>query len=398
MPRGKKFPACGYTNMYVCEKCIEDLCLQEVVRQNAISERCDYCDAVSETAIACELDDVMQRIRFAVDQEYGSPDEETAYDSEEGEYISPVYTGRELFDDIGFGLENRKLYDDIVGQFWDEAFCRIGVLTGSPHERQMDAWSGFKDIVKHGRRYTFLSMSDGDCDHGILEHPPSRMMQNIAKTLQHFDLIKKLGPEARFWRVRAHDEARILTIPIEIAAPTSEQAIYPNRMSPAGISMFYGSDFLETAWLETVEAPRLDGKVVTAGQFAAACPLNILDLCSLPTQKSFFRDWVQHTREALKFLHEFRDDLSQPVIKDGKQHIDYVPTQVFTEFVRYEFRTEVGERIHGIRYPSSKDGKPCYVIFADQDGCLDDVDYREQPQLLRYVDSSVRRLKSFDDI
>ncbi len=32
---------------YVCEECIEDEALQEVVRKNVVSEECDYCKRVS---------------------------------------------------------------------------------------------------------------------------------------------------------------------------------------------------------------------------------------------------------------------------------------------------------------------------------------------------------------
>src|SRR4051794_10791203 len=130
--------------MYVCEKCVEDPCLREVVRSNVISEECDYCGKRVAKPFACELSDVIERIRFAIYEEYASPDEETGYDPEDGEYVGTVYDNRELFDQIGFSLKNDKLYEDIVGVFWDEQFCEKGMWPGSPHERQMDAWEGFK--------------------------------------------------------------------------------------------------------------------------------------------------------------------------------------------------------------------------------------------------------------
>ena len=50
--------------IYVCEECIEDTALQEVVRANAISERCDYCEREDKSPIACEVSDVIERIRY----------------------------------------------------------------------------------------------------------------------------------------------------------------------------------------------------------------------------------------------------------------------------------------------------------------------------------------------
>ncbi len=108
--------------------------------------------------IACELDDITERIRFAIEQEYGSPDEETLYDPEEGDYAGNVMENFEVFEDIGFDVENDQLREDIVSCFSDERFCRKGMWAGSLSERQMEAWDGFKQIIKHHRRYTFWSI------------------------------------------------------------------------------------------------------------------------------------------------------------------------------------------------------------------------------------------------
>jgi hypothetical protein len=127
--------------------------------------------------------------------------------------------------------------------------------------------------------------------------------------------------------------------------------------------MFYGCADQETAYAETVDEERLDGKTVAGARFAALESLNMLDLKSIPTIGSFFavdRD----TRHAIRFLREFATDLARPIERDGRQNIDYVPTQVFTEYVRYELRTPDGSPFHGIRYQSSKNGEPCLVVFA----------------------------------
>ena len=376
------------SRIYVCGNCVEDSELQDVVCANAISEGCDYCGRVDNSPIACELCDVVERINFAIYQEYGPPHEETVYDKEEGDYFGNVLEITDVFEDIGFHLANEQLQDDIVGSFWSERFCRKGMLSGSSSERQMDAWNGFKEIVKHRRRYTFWSMPEGDCDHGIIEHPPAEMMKNIALTMSEFDLAKEISVGKKFWRVRIHDKSKSLDLPTELSAPTSEQAKFANRMSPAGVSMFYGSDRKETAILETVDSNAGKDKCITGGAFKNLRSLIILDLHDLPELRSFFMNWRESVRDSLAFLKAFQADISGPIAKDGLHHIAYVPTQVFTEFIRYELKPSIGEAFDGIRFKSSKDGRGCYVLFFDQTDCLPDIEFRRRDQQLEFVEAS----------
>ncbi len=376
---------------YVCEDCIVDSELRKVVRENLISEECDYCKKEADVPIACELDHVIERVRFAIEQEYGPPDEETLYDPEEGDYHGNVLYNTELFWEFDFPIENEKLQDDIIGCFWDERFCKKGMLSGSQSERQMDGWHGFKKVVKNQRRYTFWTMDDGD--DGIYEHPPSLMVRNVARTISEFDLVKQLDIGAAFWRVRVHEKAKSYTKAKELAAPNCDQAIYSNRMSPAGVSMFYGSDEFDTAIRETVDPDEVKGKFLTGCAFKNVQPLIILDLLELPSY-NFFSDWREHERESVAFLEAFQRDISAPVKKDGKQHIEYVPTQVFTEYVRYELKTSDGGHFDGIRFRSSKDGKGCYVLFCDQADCLpdSDVEFRQREQHLEFDKTTLKRL------
>ena len=94
--------------------------------------------------------------------------------------------------------------------------------------------------------------------------------------------------------------------------------------------------------------------------------------------------------EAVRFLQAFTADISQRIKRDGSQHTDYVPTQVFTEFIRYEMRTPAGEQFHGIKYPSSENGNGCYVLFIQQEDCLATRKARTRPQVLSIVRGSRR--------
>jgi len=81
-----------------------------------------------------------------------------------------------------------------------------------------------------------------------------------------------------------------------------------------------------------------------------------------------------HMRSTLIFMQSFVSDLSKPISRDGTEQIDYVPTQVFTEYVRHLYRCTDGEHPMGIIYPSARrNGGKSVVLFIENEGCCDEV-------------------------
>jgi hypothetical protein len=50
-----------------------------------------------------------------------------------------------------------------------------------------------------------------------------------------------------------------------------------------------------------------------------------LDLADLPEVPSVFRPDRHDLIHPLKFLHAFAQDIVQPISRDGREHIEYVP-------------------------------------------------------------------------
>jgi hypothetical protein len=67
------------------------------------------------------------------------------------------------------------------------------------------------------------------------------------------------------------------------------------------------------------------------------------------------------------FMSRFLRDFSSPIERDDRIHIDYVPTQVITEYLR---DTKLnGRQVDGIKYRSARSkGGICYVLFVDEYG------------------------------
>lgn len=373
------------TDNFVCEECIEDEALRRVVSKRAESERCSYCGK----SPAAYLPEVLDAIRSAIASEYGRLEDNLDNDGQVPEHFDI----EQLFSEEGFHLSNDTLMQDIVGSFGDQVFARNKeqvFLASLP----FDAWTGFKHLVMHERRYTFGSVgSELSKELDRLLWSPRNLLSNIGDVINDWSLLVEVDQSLEMWRAQLHKTGDTLKVPDRFTSPPIKFARYANRMSPAGISMFYGSDQFETAAREIVDAGEVhDGESVSAIRFRPKQPFLILDLTKLPERHSFFDEYDADGRIGVRFLSSFARDVSRPIKKDGREHIEYVPTQVFTEYVRHEVKTDLDLPIKGIKYNSSRDGNGCYVIFADDLECLPPSSTLKSPnhQILESVPDSIR--------
>jgi hypothetical protein len=146
-------------------------------------------------------------------------------------------------------------------------------------------------------------------------------------------------------------------------------------MSPAGIPMFYGAFDTATAIAETFDPAKSHNVHITVGRFTTAREFAVLDLTRIPAIPGLFDSYHREGRCAIKFLHDMVDDLSAPVVKDGREHIEYVPTQIISEYMRHCYRHPTYGVVRGILYESvKKRGKTCCVLFFESDQCCDSSD------------------------
>ena len=68
-------------------------------------------------------------------------------------------------------------------------------------------------------------------------------------------------------------------------------------------------------------------------------------------------------------MHLFVPEFAQPVEKDGREHVEYVPSQIVTEYVRYRLPERIGKPIRGILYPSARKsrGIGCVLFVVHED-------------------------------
>jgi len=162
-------------------------------------------------------------------------------------------------------------------------------------------------------------------------------------------------------------------------------------MSAAGISVFYRAYEMATARIEaSASAPQ--GWALTGATWQCSRPLQVLDLSELPAVLSIFGA-SREARGALLFLAEFVRSITAPVVHDGREHIDYVPTQILTEYFRKRVKGDGGSAIDGVVYPSARRRRGrSIVIFPSQDDLDPERLWGEDP-ILELDQTSVKRLR-----
>lgn len=353
----------------ICVECVTDPALRNWIEANLTSTQCTFCGAESEYAIAASFDDFVGVVRAGIAFDWNHPDSEgIMYISADGGYQAPVSDSWEVFADYDIS-EDSDVIEALIESIGNDGWVEREFYRGDDSQRLVWGWDSFKHVTKHQTRYLFLNPTADDLD----DIPASQMLdaiaEVIAKDLGAFELIKAIGQDTDLFRIRVGDEA--YNTAAAIGPPPAEYANQSNRMSPAGIPMFYGAFNIETARVETLDLAAHVNQTLSIGVFRPMRDLKVLDLANLPDIPSVFDPDAHPLVHPLRFLHAFADDLVQPIARDGREHIEYVPTQIVTEFFRRGFCDSDDHPLDGLIYKSSRNGEPACVLFCDNAQCAE---------------------------
>jgi len=357
---------------YICADCIGDDDIKEFINVNATYDRCDYCGK-SEPETSVHFDEFMGFVLQGISSEYEDPNNE-GVPWEKG-WMGDVYDTYDLvYEEIGLEADEPVL-DDIISSLSDRQWCQRGFFQLKPKDVLKYGWNEFVRLVKHKARYVFYRADDSESStRGYEEIPPGQFLDALCSAIDNAGLHKTIKKGAYIYRVRIHAESEYPSSSKELGPPPYEYALYSNRMSPSGIPMFYGAFDVTTAVKETYTATGRN-KTATVGQFELLRDLNFIDISNLPAVPGLFSPDSRDKRHSLMFLRGFAHDISQPVLKDGREHIDYVPTQIVSEHIRHIYKTPDNAAIDGIIYKSSKEGaNDACVIFIENEDCCNSGD------------------------
>lgn len=359
----------------VCADCFRDGALVRYVEEHATSYECDYCGRKSKRRpIAAPVDDVMEYIDAGVKSEWGDPNDELPYESREGGFQGNTLDAEDLVaDELWDCFANDTLVEEITEGYAGRTFCKRDYFGLTRSESLMFGWEQFCRVVKHRTRFLFLAENDDD-EHILSsdEITPATFLDFLGEVITEANLLRTLPPGTRFYRVRVHKPSESVKTARDLGTPPAEYARFSNRMSPAGIPLFYGASDRKTAVKETYDPEQKGPVVVTGGEFVTARQLLVCDFTYLPPSPSLFEIEQRRLRHGLKFLRSFVADLSRPIKRDGQEHIEYVPTEVVTEYLRRVYTHPRLGQVRGLLYRSAQHNSgTCCALFFDSGECTD---------------------------
>jgi hypothetical protein len=348
----------------VCSICINQPEIAAFISENTTCNHCSYCRSESEQTTAIQLLKIADYIREAIEDEYSQPVEILYY--EDGEYFGPQITTSDILDEEAVSIENDDLRYDIISAIGHDLWCPKEGLGETPHEALSFGWQAFCELVKHECRYVFLNYTDDSHYISASEIPPHQFLDELGKVINHHNIYTNLVKGKKVFRIRPlKDGDAFEPCAAELGPPPVKFCNQANRMSPSGIPMFYGAEAQDTCVAE-VSIER--GNKAIIGEFEITEDIVLLDLTNLPPVPTIFQE-DRLTRHGLHFLRDFEKDFTKPI--NNSPEIEYVPTQIVAEYVRQILHSPRNQKISGIIYSSSKNRKPAYVLFINQNHVAD---------------------------
>lgn len=382
----------GWTppDKFVCDNCVEDEFLKQLIRDAASEPSCDYCGRSADEPIAAPVEVLMEPIAFAVNRSFGEPGEAgVPYD--EGEYVVGSTDTGDVLMQLEFDC-HESLFEDVAAAFDNEYWVPAANghwLSSHRHEELLDLWHRLVEVVKHRSRFFFQRVA---VESGLVATTinPAAVLRSVAESATDLGLFRTLGVGTRLYRVRARDAgASWAPTAKELGAPPREIA-RAGRMNPAGIPYLYVARDQATAIAEVAGTPPC---TLVLAEFRASRELTLLDLGDLPDLPSVFDQSKSQERENLIFLQKFSSELSRPVAKDGREHLEYAPTQVVCEFFAQGHEAEGARRVDGIIYNSAVlPGGRNIVLFPNHD------DGEAPFECVTYVDAETMTLETWPDL
>ncbi|WP_262919349.1 HEPN-associated N-terminal domain-containing protein [Niabella hibiscisoli] len=246
-------------DMNVCSAHFKDVAIKSFIKRGKQIDECDYC---GRTKAIRPLEEIMRFLMETVSYYFTDPVEFASYDSAEGGYLVPHRDAWEILqDDFDLNIDDAALFNDMEDWIdFNKHWADEKGMHSEGHHARPDSWSHFCYLVKHQVRYLFPAYQN---ELDIYSHQPLDILREIEKMVYRYGLLTSLEAGTEVIRCRQHcKDERILALE-QMCAPEITHCKNPNRMSPAGISMFYCAFEVETTLKETIDKSWKQSKYTT---------------------------------------------------------------------------------------------------------------------------------------
>ena len=353
---------------HVCDAHVEDDWLASWIRGNAEATSCDYCGRKAVEPFAADVGELAEVVLDGLERAYGNADDEGV--PWEGGYVlvEPMLSVALIEEEEAFN--DPKLVRDIASAMPHDLWVPRDFIRLSPYQRLRTGWDSFVELVKHQARYFFGFQTTDEDDPDDIS--PVELLEHIGKALEEIGALRTLPVGTELFRARTHDATIHLSRAAELATVPVQYATSANRMSAAGVPMFYGALDGDTASSEAQSADPESLPSVTVGKFESLRSLRVIDFTRSVVVPSLYDPELGHRRGELGFLRSFVDEVSEPITRGRTEHIEYVPTQVVTEYFRSVFTPSDGDRLDGLLYWSvRREGGVNVVLFLLNEDAVD---------------------------
>jgi hypothetical protein len=369
---------------YICVNCVPDKHIKIFLNTKLEYKNCTYCNQKSSVYISANLKDVLEFIFNSISTEWVVNTEEFEIQAREygwyGGERGVVNLERIIKNELPkLEINNKQLFIDILSILPNE-WRPKQQYEPDPDDFVEYRWDKFADAVKYQTRYTYYRKNVGwikDVENrqrdSKFKPRDSHILEEFIDRIEDLNLINSFQPGQKIWRARKHNFFKNIKTPTELGPPPIDKSI-STRMSPIGIPVFYGSLERDTAIAEILNGDDSinDLSIVSIGKWETLNPLRILNLANIPIIPSLFDPNNRILRYVISFLRSFCEEITRPIQKSSFGDIDYIPTQVFTEYIKFYFQDKQEQGVDGILYNSSikTEGNNC-VLFFDNDKCID---------------------------
>jgi hypothetical protein len=356
----------------ICSNCIVEDYIRKYIRENGKVDYCSYCKVKKKVI---EFEKVVEIIEDGFSYIYDDPANGLGFI--DGKYIEGTSELRDTFDLlIEYFDSEEKIFEDLVCCLPDHQWCKKDFYALDDSEENIATWNSFKNLTKYKFRY-FFNIMNYFSNYGYSKYKnPNDILEEILEISNRLKLFSKVKKGTIIYRARSGKH----TSSNELCSPAPHESIYSNRFSPAGISMFYGAVDEDTCLDEIGEK-----NDCSIGKWEVLQDILIYDLTykfEFKNSKYFYNEFPsifddRHRKyyHDYEFILDFASDISEKVIKNKNENIDYIPTQIVTEYLKLNKKD-----LKGISYYSTISGQKNYCLFLDKQQCMSET-------IIKMVDS-----------